>query len=130
MPIENKGFEYALTAFKNVGVDARLIGQDTSLPPGATYVTPKVTIDWNNPANVGGWQLVSNASNPITWEIEPDSGETITITSVEISGDDGGTDRVLLTKDFDTPYTFTARSVFNLEQITISAGIDGTIIPD
>lgn len=127
MPVENKGFEYALTEFKNVAVKARLYGVETGEP---IYVSDRITIDWQNPVNNNGWQLVSDANTPMTWELLPSGGGTISIIGVEIS-DTNGTP--MLIKDFegsDAPYTFTARSIFNLEQVIINAGIDSDIIPD
>ena len=127
MPVENKGFEYALTEFKNVGVRARLYGIETGEP---VYVSSRIAIDWNNPVNSGGWELVSDPNTLLTWEILPDPGTTITIIGVEISDINGTPMLIKAFEGPDAPYEFTARSVFNLEQIIINAGLDASIIPD
>lgn len=125
MSVQGKGREYALLGIKETGTRVRLYGGSASTSP---YVTTTVNIVWDDPAFVSGaWTLVSSATNPITWQIEPGNfGGSITITGIEIL--DGPGD-IVLKKAFDAgPYTFTARTLFNLEQILITATNDASIL--
>lgn len=89
MPLQDLGSETVLNGIRNNGTKVRIVGLDSSLgsnpgdPPD--YVSSTENITWNNPSDASGtWQLVTSASNPVTWVVEPPINETITITDVQI----------------------------------------------
>lgn len=133
--LQDKGLEYALTAFKNGATQVRLYGE---YPPPSGSPVPAYTdyadisSNWNNPTEVSNvWKLTT--INATVFEItdakiQSLNGGPFTVIGIEIAD---SSNNLLLKKDFtsdDAPYVFSQRTVFNLESITVSAVVTDSIV--
>lgn len=93
MPLESTGYEAALNKIRDNAVSVRLYGEDTALPPGATWNSGSQTITWGNPLEeFGVWKIVYDinaASADLVFLIEPDDNESIEVQGIEVRDSSG-----------------------------------------
>ena len=117
MPLEDLGSETVLNGIRNNGTKVRILGiypgDDPNFP---SYTSTVEDITWLSPTDASGtWTVTTNPLNSVTWLIEPEQNETLTIIRVEILDSNS---IVVVSEDFSEP--FERDGEFTLDQLIVA----------